>query len=73
MTVVVCDVCDIKIPQPRTHDLGVKMSMCLFQTPETFKLEEVDLCLSCALQLSGFYVRMKEKWTSGENLRKESD
>ncbi len=61
MDIVICDICGRRIEQPRTHNLGVRFEMPLFQSPEKFTMETTDLCLSCGLELSQVYMGLKNK------------
>lgn len=71
MIIAVCDICGEKIDSPSSPKLahqqgapgrhGARFEFPLFQTPEKWVFTEIDLCLSCGLELTKAYVDLKGK------------
>lgn len=58
MLVVVCNVCDRRIDPPTVQ---LKFEIPVFQHPERFTMEMIDLCMSCGLEFSTRFIALKHE------------
>lgn len=57
MDVVICDICEHRIDPVNPLRFVIPM----FQNPERFTMEEIDLCMACGLEFSSRYVGLKNE------------
>ena len=60
MDAVVCDVCDRRVERPATQE-QLRFEIPIFQNPERFMMQQIDLCMSCGLEFSAWFIGFKNE------------